>query len=404
MAEPTLGITRTELDAAIGRYMGFDTVPANWSASNLADVASVRQMGLSSFYGVRAWSFLSPLATINLWVETDAVMVGLAVYDWPDTTGTLNGQPVKDNGTSTVTAIAATFHPTMVGASIIFDTSGNDYVIASYVDSKNITVTGDASAETSGDGFSIAATGAGTETSLVTALTDTFYPEMVGHTITFDDTGNSYVIATYINALSVTVTGDAGGETTDDPFTVEADENGNYRLPDDYGSPYETRIWFPAETGYAPMVIMDYAAVRERQRNSVSVGVPLCAALIPVANTGAAGQRWNLMVSPPPDALYQCRHRYNILRDDMGAAEYPAGGSAHRNTLILACLDAAITLFHKNPEQDAKISQAYKRALVASIRKDAELGPAYLGFPNAGAGEQFDRTVSVMNYPEGYGP
>lgn len=304
--------------------MGFDTTPANWSVSNLADLASVRQMGLSDFYGVRAWNFLSPLAEIALWT---------------DTAGTVDGQGVEDEGYTTITLTEDLVYATMVVADFVFDTSGTAYEIYS-VTSPTVLV----------------------------------------------------------------VVGDASSETDDDTFTITADENGNYRMPDDYGSPYETRIWFPAETGYAPMVIMDYAAVRERQRNSVSAGVPLCAALVPVANTGAAGQRWNLMVSPPPDALYLCRHRYNVLRDDMGAAEYPAGGSAHRNTLILACLDAAITLFHKNPEQDAKISQAYQRALAASIRKDAELGPAYLGFPNAGADERFDRTVSVMNYPEGYGP
>jgi hypothetical protein len=71
--------------------------------------------------------------------------------------GTVNGTPVKDNGTSTITGAAGTlFQPDHVGQTFTFGTSPyNAYTIASFISLTQITVTGDASGEYANDTFTI---------------------------------------------------------------------------------------------------------------------------------------------------------------------------------------------------------------------------------------------------------
>jgi hypothetical protein len=74
-------------------------------------------------------------------------------YIYTKFTGTVDGTPAKDNGTSTITATTAVFDETVVGGTITFDTSSNGYVVSSYTSTTIIVVTGDASGEAADDTF-----------------------------------------------------------------------------------------------------------------------------------------------------------------------------------------------------------------------------------------------------------
>jgi hypothetical protein len=88
-----------------------------------------------------AWSFLRPATTITIWptTTTGAVTVGGA-------------------GDTTLTVIADTFYASMVGRTIVADTTENSYTIESYTSATEIAVDSDASADT-GDTFTITADG-----------------------------------------------------------------------------------------------------------------------------------------------------------------------------------------------------------------------------------------------------
>lgn len=153
MAEATLSITKTTLDQAIGRFVGFTATKGSWTTDDLAIVNMARAAGLRLFYNppalpgqkfAHAWRFLRPIGSLSAWASVDAVMSGVPSYVDP---------------VSTVTATTSVFYPTMVGFDLVFDTGGNSYPIAEYVDATHVKVTGDASGETSGDGFIITATG-----------------------------------------------------------------------------------------------------------------------------------------------------------------------------------------------------------------------------------------------------
>lgn len=90
---------------------------------------------------VHAWSWLTPTDTLTLWttITTGAVAItGVA--------GTI------------ATVAAATFFPSMVGHTIVADTSQNEYTVAGYTSSTVITLSADASTDR-GETFTITATG-----------------------------------------------------------------------------------------------------------------------------------------------------------------------------------------------------------------------------------------------------
>ena len=91
----------------------------------------------SIFAGEYNWSFLSPRASMTLWATA---------------TGTMSVS------TTTITAAAAAFYPSMIGHTLVADTSENEYTIDSYTSSKVVTVSADASTD-NGDTFTITANG-----------------------------------------------------------------------------------------------------------------------------------------------------------------------------------------------------------------------------------------------------
>lgn len=75
---------------------------------------------------------------------------------WTTKTGAASGAPVKDNGTSTVTAAAAMFHESMIGHNVAF-TGGSSYQITAYTNTTVVVVSGDASGESDGGAMTVTA-------------------------------------------------------------------------------------------------------------------------------------------------------------------------------------------------------------------------------------------------------
>lgn len=153
MSEPNLILQYDALRTEIALELGYGTTSANWSAAQIAQISRMLNNGYRRFLwpdilpGERVphqWTFLHPVTTIQL---------------WPTTTGAITGVPSYSDPASTITLATGTAYPLMVGKSFVFGTSGNSYTIASYVSASQITVTGDASAEASGDTYTITADG-----------------------------------------------------------------------------------------------------------------------------------------------------------------------------------------------------------------------------------------------------
>jgi hypothetical protein len=93
MAESTLSISWTELQAEVGFFLGYGYTEGNWSAAQLAEIGRIVQSGVRQvYYPVSPnpadvgyeWSFLSPTTTL-------AIVDGTSDYDLPDDFGSISG-------------------------------------------------------------------------------------------------------------------------------------------------------------------------------------------------------------------------------------------------------------------------------------------------------------------------
>lgn len=82
MAESSLSVGKTELDAAIGVFLGYGRTSTDWSTEQQYKIDDARNAGTARFYSERDWNFLSPTTTLTCTADDYA-------YDLPDDFGTM---------------------------------------------------------------------------------------------------------------------------------------------------------------------------------------------------------------------------------------------------------------------------------------------------------------------------
>jgi hypothetical protein len=323
MAESTLSVTKADMDSALGGFLGFTEDSTNWSSDESGRIDKYRKAGQRQAYyppivqGMKfpyKWRFLRPVYTLTAWADVAVAVVGT---------------PSHAAGFSTIDVADDTFYATMVGASVLFDTSGD-----------------------------------------------------------------SYVVSEYVTAQQIKVVGDASGETAADMIVMEC---GNYQMPDDFGT-IDGRLTFaPAVTCRDPLPVVGEAQIRELRQRDTSSGVPVYAALRPKTIVATAGQRWEMLLHPRPDTGYALTFRYHVLLNDLvNSTDYPPGGMVHGDMIIASCLAAA-----EQGEEDAKGPkwQDFMTKLVASIAVDLRGGPEFLGRMTDGSDESGARGVQHAGLP-----
>jgi hypothetical protein len=141
--ETSLTFTVDQVLHAIARYKGgADSQSPTDCMEHLIAAYMDVLAGIDARSGARHfWSFLQPQSTITFWATTTGTMA------------------VGGVGDTTITDAAnAPFYASMVGATLVADTSGTEYTITAYTSSSIVTVDSDASAD-DGDTFTITATG-----------------------------------------------------------------------------------------------------------------------------------------------------------------------------------------------------------------------------------------------------
>lgn len=287
------------------------------------------------------------------------------------------------------------FDDSVIGQSIRFDNTGDSYEITSVTIETGETlgnvveVKGDASTET-GDVKVVqtigTVTGALSYTSPLTTVTITaanFLETMEGMILTFHTSGNSYTIGGFTDTTTVTLIGNAGGEKPADKVFVTGatdldsgdafiitNTGDDYELPDDFGGA-EGRFTFGADEGFVPIPQIDQGqlrALRMRTRNGRPQFVAL--RMKSVSTTPDAGQRYELMVWPTPDAAYTLHYEYRAIPQKLTDAKpFPLGGMRHSETLKASCL--AVAELEMNDESDLHRSR-FLQLLAADVSADRE--------------------------------
>ncbi|MHC4176282.1 MAG: hypothetical protein ACYSWU_02180 [Planctomycetota bacterium] len=183
MSESSLALTYDNLMAATAERAGYGyraNVAAGLSANEETEVDLYVKEGYREFLLAYEWSFTRPVTTSVLWATETGTVTGQGVYSSPSTTITASG----------------TFFPTMVGHSFVFGTSGTSYTIDGYTSATVITVTGNASAETADDSFTITANGSyRLPDDFGGLIGDVFFEANDGRYIPLDNTGEAELIA-----------------------------------------------------------------------------------------------------------------------------------------------------------------------------------------------------------------
>jgi hypothetical protein len=237
--------------------------------------------------------------------------------------------------------------------------------------------------------------------STITATVAAFYPSMIGKNFTFDTSGVNYVILSVTSTTVMVVTGDASGEAAADTYTITAD--GNYRLPDDFGS--ISGDFLILESGYIRRRVTRTNIAIILQNRTVYVDyafIPDKFAIIPEAMTGTTGQRQNVAMYPTPNAVITFTYVYSILPDALTATKpYPKGSEVYSEAIRYGCLAEV----EKRNGIDRGYRGEYERLLANAVKMDLLMAmPDTLGYNadpstrNNGrnGGDCYDRTIGAL--------
>lgn len=135
------------------------------------DAKAIVNAGYKRFLIAHDWGFLTTRTTLT---------------GWATATGEAKGAPSYSNPLSTVTSDEAMFYPSMVGQTLLFDDSEDEYVITAYTNSKVIVVSGNASDEKDEAAMTVTTTG-------TQRLPDDFGGQMIDEKMYFapDGLGNA---------------------------------------------------------------------------------------------------------------------------------------------------------------------------------------------------------------------
>lgn len=150
-----------------------------------------------------------------------------------------------------------------------------------------------------------------------------------------------------------------------------------YDLPDDFGRIIGDLYFDPEETTH-PIVVIGYGMLLAERARSDDSGVPKFAATRWKTSDGSGGQRQELLLHAPPDAVYTLTYRYEAFSGKLTDANpYPLGGMKHSEALISSCL--AVAEQRANGERDGVQWQMFTRNLATSIQRDRKTGARYFG-------------------------
>lgn len=152
-----------------------------------------------------------------------------------------------------------------------------------------------------------------------------------------------------------------------------------YQLPSDFGG-IEGDITFAEGQAYRLIRIRGENFIRQLQQNNIGTGIPKYAATRPL-KSGFGGQRYELILWPTPNGVYDLTFRYNINPNALASTnDYPLGGPALAETILQSCRAAADQVFNDNVGaehslfiEQLKVSVSLDRRMLAPER----LGYAY---------------------------
>lgn len=369
-------LTFLELQAHIASQLGVSYYGAAGDEAAQASEDAYTKQAIKDFIngGIRmflndappeGWRFGQPTASVVLWATASS---------------TANGSPAYSSPSSTVTVHTSMFYGSMVGHDLGF----------------TVTSTADGAPTYNST----------TEVSTVNVDDVIFAVGLVGQTVTFSATGNSYTIIGYTDTTTVVVEGDASSEADADTVTIvryyvitsvtsvlvavvtgdassEADgatitvtTDGNYTLPSTFGGEYLGPISYEAGANPGASLRWDSEGnIRKlRENSSTQTGYPTIAAVRKMD----VARRWELVVYPTPGGDYTVEFPYELYFTALSANGdlHPAG--AHYDETVIAACEAYAEMKGQDSLQ-GRVQYYEGKALPAAHRRNVRSAPRRLG-------------------------
>ena len=157
-------------------------------------------------------------------------------------------------------------------------------------------------------------------------------------------------------------------------ITTVADDY-DYDLPADFGN-IGNGLTFEEGDPYGPILIVNINFINRKRESVSSSGKPEYAAIQPKADS-SAGQRWELILHPTPDAVYVLTYQYHAITNALSSSNpYPLGGQLHSETVLQSCL--AMAELRTGKGENIQLALFMQR-LQASISLDKRNAPKYIG-------------------------
>ena len=151
-----------------------------------------------------------------------------------------------------------------------------------------------------------------------------------------------------------------------------ADTDYDYDLPDDFSGIVEDGSFtFAVGSNKRALKKIDDAELRRLQALDNQTGDPTYYAIRPKAHDPTAGQRWEVLLYPTPDATLTISYTYTIIPDIMSATDlYPHGGVLFNEVVVESILAMAENRIDDEPQG---IHEArFMSALQVAIKADSE--------------------------------
>lgn len=212
-------------------------------------------------------------------------------------------------------------------------------------------------------------------------------------------TGTTYAIATRTSdSIIVLADGDNPGADIASGTSYSLSRQ-NMDLPDSFGA-IEGGLTYQGNAGKHTIEVIGVQALLElRQRQSVPVSWPRWAAIQPLDATATAGQRFEILLYPTPDAAYILTYQYLYQVEPITATnDIPLGGMMHGRT-ILASIMAEAERKLEPAVQSFRLYDLFIEQLRSSIALDRTANSAKVFGYNA---DNSDRE-QITRRPRDYG-
>jgi len=158
--------------------------------------------------------------------------------------------------------------------------------------------------------------------------------------------------------------------------TVASQED--YDLPGDFGG-MDGPMTYGQSEGWTAIPMGGEGEIRQRRQANVGTARPTLVAVRPKAFEAKVGHRFELLLWPKPDAVYNLTYRYHVLLNKLTeAAPYPPGGMAHAETIRAAVRFAAAEEFME--DEVPQRQRAFQEQVAMSVIHDrASITPEHLG-------------------------